>query len=345
MTTYLIHFGIKGQKWGKRNGPPYPLDYESHSAKQKKENPKGRLDNYKNNNPKIRSNNHKSNAKESINKSKGFKLTDKQKAAIIVAGTVLAAYGIYKLSSSEFKQKLIDSYTKAIFESKGINGILSSNPQIKEAYKDVLLADTKGKISDELYNRIRNGINTDPNNTLYDKNLWDNVLKSYEINNIKNYTGSLAKHLNNILRKIDDYEVFDDEIHNAMIKSISDSINKSELKEEVISFRNISPESFQKMFENNFGSYVKPKPGEIFKDNGFYSTSLLATYNIGGNKDDQIRLTTILPKGANALYLGDQSSYPYEKELLVQRGSNFKIHNIITDSDNKIKEIICELIK
>ena len=24
--TYLIHFGIKGQKWGVRNGPPYPLD-------------------------------------------------------------------------------------------------------------------------------------------------------------------------------------------------------------------------------------------------------------------------------------------------------------------------------
>ena len=23
---YLIHHGIKGQQWGKRNGPPYPLD-------------------------------------------------------------------------------------------------------------------------------------------------------------------------------------------------------------------------------------------------------------------------------------------------------------------------------
>lgn len=22
----LIHHGIQGQKWGKRNGPPYPLD-------------------------------------------------------------------------------------------------------------------------------------------------------------------------------------------------------------------------------------------------------------------------------------------------------------------------------
>lgn len=26
MTTYLVHHGILGQKWGKQNGPPYPLD-------------------------------------------------------------------------------------------------------------------------------------------------------------------------------------------------------------------------------------------------------------------------------------------------------------------------------
>lgn len=32
---YLIHYGILGQKWGKTNGPPYPLDYEDHSAREK----------------------------------------------------------------------------------------------------------------------------------------------------------------------------------------------------------------------------------------------------------------------------------------------------------------------
>ena len=33
---YLAHHGIKGQKWGKRNGPPYPLDAQDHSAAEKK---------------------------------------------------------------------------------------------------------------------------------------------------------------------------------------------------------------------------------------------------------------------------------------------------------------------
>lgn len=39
--SYLIHYGIRGQKWGKRNGPPYPLDPEDRSEKEKDLNQKG----------------------------------------------------------------------------------------------------------------------------------------------------------------------------------------------------------------------------------------------------------------------------------------------------------------
>ncbi len=36
LSSYLYHHGIKGQEWDKRNGPPYPLDPEDHSAREKK---------------------------------------------------------------------------------------------------------------------------------------------------------------------------------------------------------------------------------------------------------------------------------------------------------------------
>ena len=34
-TDYLEHHGIRGQRWGRRNGPPYPLDSSDHSADEK----------------------------------------------------------------------------------------------------------------------------------------------------------------------------------------------------------------------------------------------------------------------------------------------------------------------
>lgn len=36
MSTYLIHHGIKGMKWGVKNGPPYPIGEDGHSASEKR---------------------------------------------------------------------------------------------------------------------------------------------------------------------------------------------------------------------------------------------------------------------------------------------------------------------
>ncbi len=45
-TNYLTHHGINGQRWGRLNGPPYPLDYEDHSPAEMRLNPTTALDNY-----------------------------------------------------------------------------------------------------------------------------------------------------------------------------------------------------------------------------------------------------------------------------------------------------------
>lgn len=47
-SNYLAHHGILGQKWGKKNGPPYPLDAEDHSAAEKKAEKTSKLSQFKN---------------------------------------------------------------------------------------------------------------------------------------------------------------------------------------------------------------------------------------------------------------------------------------------------------
>lgn len=85
---YIAHHGILGQRWGKRNGPPYPLGASDHSASEKKAGWKKSLD---------------ATSFEGDN-SDGFHLSDSQKRAIkIGAGLAvagLAVYGTYKLKQS-----------------------------------------------------------------------------------------------------------------------------------------------------------------------------------------------------------------------------------------------------
>lgn len=75
---YLMHHGIQGQKWGVKNGPPYPL---------------------------------KDSQKSSVEK-KSFQLTDNQKKCIAIgaasAATILAAYGVYKLGGPKSVAKLTE---------------------------------------------------------------------------------------------------------------------------------------------------------------------------------------------------------------------------------------------
>ena len=103
MSDYLIHHGILGQKWGRLNGPPYPLSKSDYSASEKKADDK--------------------NGNKSTKKS-GLSSTQK-KVLIgvgITAASVLAIYGGYKLykaysasNNDTFANDFIDgTYEEAI---------------------------------------------------------------------------------------------------------------------------------------------------------------------------------------------------------------------------------------
>lgn len=84
--NYLMHHGILGQKWGKKNGPPYPLKASKHSVSEKKAGWRKSLD---------------SSDKETYNlsntNSKRFSFSSKQKKAIAAAvgAALVVGAGVY----------------------------------------------------------------------------------------------------------------------------------------------------------------------------------------------------------------------------------------------------------
>lgn len=116
----LFHHGILGMKWGVMHGPPYPLGYEAHSKKEKKLNPKAKIDGKAETKGFFKKSNKKDSTKtSSMDKEKEKKhLTDKQKKIIkgvaIGAGIAgAAALGAYAYSKNpQAKEAVNGAITK-----------------------------------------------------------------------------------------------------------------------------------------------------------------------------------------------------------------------------------------
>lgn len=93
---YLYHHGILGQRWGRKNGPPYPLDASDHSKSEKIAGWRKSI------NKSSSGLSSKNRTNKDIQESSGHKihLTKAQKKAIIIGAGVAAAglvvYGAYK---------------------------------------------------------------------------------------------------------------------------------------------------------------------------------------------------------------------------------------------------------
>lgn len=108
MNTFIMHFGIKGQKWGVRNGPPYPLGSGQMSSREKA-------------------------AGSSPQKQKKKGLSDRQKAVLKfgakAVATAFIAYGGYKLYQSGALDNLVETgknEVDSILRKAGDGGVISN---------------------------------------------------------------------------------------------------------------------------------------------------------------------------------------------------------------------------
>lgn len=97
VSNELCHHGIKGQKWGERNGPPYPLGASDHSASEKRSLNKVEKD-------------HK--------KSYNHNAISWKKAGKIAAISAIAAIGGAALYKSRILNKELISFGKDFTEEK-----------------------------------------------------------------------------------------------------------------------------------------------------------------------------------------------------------------------------------
>lgn len=168
----LSHHGILGQKWGKKNGPPYPLDPSDHSAAEKKAN-NGR---------------YSQGVTQDRGKKKKEPMSDEKKKKIkraiaigagVAGAAALTAGGVYlakhpetaKAALSGVKDLAVNG-VKSLKSAKAIKSI--SNKEVRDASLKNLKAFNKNKKSD-IFGKIKSANAIDRDNNLLKK--WDRQYK------------------------------------------------------------------------------------------------------------------------------------------------------------------------
>ena len=135
-------------------------------------------------------------------------------------------------------------------------------------------------------------------------------LSRAESNALTHYTTSHFEEMNGYLRGVNDTISTKDK--NA-IRNATEALSKSKVPENIVAHRGMRPFGI-------FNDLRKVKPGTVYEDKGFHSTTLDKNKSFPG-----INVKIHVPKGAKGAYISKISAFSNEKELLLPPGTKFKI--------------------
>ena len=246
-------------------------------------------------------------------------------AAVTVG--LLAAYGLYK-------------YSEFINSSSGNSSVKSINTDTITKNRLTEMKDS-GKLGDAK-------IHVDPlkghsynKSHLYDKELVSS-LSSNEHDAIVSYTGNGYFDMNKYLRTGN--EVYNKNGETSKkIKSMTNVLEKSSLKEDIVVHRGIGGALPQMLgVDNNTlknKEFQQSLRGTVITEKGFFSS--------GGAMNDAWAGTKIhakVPKGSKGMYVDPISKFQGEHEFILQRNSSFKIVDYVAKGNGTITDVIVELI-
>lgn len=158
-TDYLAHHGILGQKWGKQQGPPYPLDPGDHSAAEKKAGWRQSLEENRDKvKAKVSQMREKAAARKEAREEKAAEKYEAKKKKIIESGDLEKVAKIQKdLSRNEIEQAILIADTNAKLASR------TAKKTPGELYDDAVsklnTAITRTQNTIGVYNKIANTMN------------------------------------------------------------------------------------------------------------------------------------------------------------------------------------------
>lgn len=274
----LYHHGIKGQKWGVKNGPPYPLDDSDHSFAEK--------------------------AGATAPKHDGKDIA--KKVLLAAGGAAVVGVGSYVAYKYISNGNVDPSKLAEALNERIKRGDISANPDIL-VNKQVLDSFTKDERNAAQYYTTPDAYK-----------IINQTLRGKDANWIKE---------NNSIGLVGQ-QILDYNLQGQLIDNMTSALNKSKLDRDVTTTRMTDITGLCGLLGiNEKTATVSDLMSAIGKDvtePGFYSSSPGNPKTYFGN----IKFTTLCPKGTKAFYYGNLSEISSEQELLLQRGTTFKIMDV-----------------